>query len=81
MDNFEEDFSFWNINSITNFIKENFIQILMLMSVFVIIYLVDYIAFINSSLYGLPSAIPGLINQSNTINIHKKKKYKKQIYG
>ena len=30
MDNFNEYFSLWDINSITNFIKDNFIQIVML---------------------------------------------------
>jgi len=69
MDNFDGEFSLWDINSITNFIKDNVIQILMLLSVFIIIYVIDYITHINAILYGLPSAIPGLPSQNNAIPI------------
>jgi len=69
MDNFNEYFSLWDINSITNFIKDNFIQIVMLLLVFVIIYVIDYINRVNVILYGLPTVIPGLASQHNTLSI------------
>ncbi len=69
MDNFDEEISLWDINSITNFIKDNFIQILLLLSVFIIIYVIDYITHINAILYGLPSAIPGLPSPNTSIPI------------
>jgi len=65
MDTFEDEDSFWNIKSILNFIKENFIQILMLLAVFAIIYTVDYISNINSAIFSMPSAIPGLPSLQN----------------
>jgi hypothetical protein len=50
MEIIEEDneFSIYNFNSIINYIKENFFQILLLFLVFFIIYLVDYITNINT---------------------------------
>jgi len=66
------DDSVWDVNSIINFIKDNYIQILLLISVFVIIYIVDHISNINAILYGLPSAIPSQVKLSK-----KKKKIKK----
>jgi len=55
----------WKMNSIINFITENFIQLILLMLVFVIIWLVDYIANINIKIYNMPSPIPGLSVSSN----------------
>lgn len=66
------DDSVWDVNSIINFIKDNYIQILLLISVFVIIYIVDHISNINAILYGLPSAIPGQVKLTK-----KQKKSKK----
>ena len=87
MDNFNEYFSLWDINSITNFIKDNFIQIVMLLLVFVIIYVIDYINRVNALLYGLPTAIPGLPNQQNTLPISniekvvkKKNKHRNKVF-
>lgn len=60
MDTFDDDLSIWNMNSILAYIKDNFIQILMLLSVFLIIYGVDYISNLNSMIFSMPSAIPGL---------------------
>ena len=57
------DDSVWDVNSIINYIKDNYIQILLLISVFIIIYIVDHISNINAILYGLPSAIPGQTKQ------------------
>ena len=55
------EFFVWDVNSIINYIKDNYIQILLLISVFVIIYIVDHISNINAIVYGLPSAIPGQV--------------------
>lgn len=87
MDNSENELSIWDINTIVDFIKNNYIQIIMFLSVFIIIYVVDYISNINSVLFGLPSAVPGLsATQSNNqtkkanvnMNFSKKKKHHKK---
>jgi hypothetical protein len=54
----EDDFSIYNFNSIINYTKDNFFQILLLFLVFFIIYLVDYISNINT-----------MISQINSMNI------------
>ena len=60
MEIIEEDneFSIYDFNSIINYTKENFFQILLLFLVFFIIYLVDYISNINT-----------IISQINSMNI------------
>jgi hypothetical protein len=47
---YEDDFSFYNMNSIINFVKNNTIQIFLFLLVFIIIYIVDYISNINTML-------------------------------
>ena len=74
MDNFEEDFS------LGSFIKNNFIQIIMLLAVFIIIYVIDYVSYMNSMLYGLPSVIPGITGPNNNIQQMVKKKKKHSIH-
>lgn len=60
MDSIEyEDFSFKNINSIINYIKNNWFQFLLLFLVFIIIYVVDYISNINTMIFAIPTPIPG----------------------
>jgi len=49
-ENYEDDFSFYNINSLIDFVKNNIIQILLFLLVFVIIYIVDHISNINTML-------------------------------
>jgi len=49
-ENYEDDFSFYNINSLIDFVKNNTIQIFLFILVFVIIYIVDYISNINTML-------------------------------
>jgi hypothetical protein len=84
MDASDDELSIWNMNSIVTYMKDNFIQILMLLSVFVIIYVVDHISNINSAVFSMPSAIPGLPSlqnkQPNIImkNIKGKRHYKRQ---
>ena len=80
MDN-EERETFWTIQSAFSFVVDNWIQILMLLGVFVIIYVVDRISNINSAIFSMPSAIPGLpgmqpkniIVKNNYIKKNKKK--------
>lgn len=84
MDNSESESSVWDIKTTIDFIKNNYIQILMFLSVFVIIYVVDYISNINAVLFGLPSAVPGLPANNQTkkatgnMNFPKKKKHHKK---
>ena len=54
----ENDFSIYDFNSIVNYVKENFIQILLLFFVFCIIYIVDYISNINIILMAPISMMP-----------------------
>jgi len=69
-ENTEEDIN------IIEYIKENYIQFLLFISVFFIIYLVDYISNINAQIFVMPSPIPGLPQPSIGINAKKKIKIK-----
>jgi hypothetical protein len=72
-----EELSIWNIKSIMDYIKENFIQILLFISVFIIIYIVDYISNINAVLFSMPPPIPGIENkklQPVKLQVPKKRK-------
>jgi hypothetical protein len=77
---YNDDLSIWNIYSIINYIKENFVQFLLLLSVFFIIYFVDYLNNINAALGNLSATVPGLSNINNQIQQHTalKKNIKKQ---
>lgn len=72
------NFSF-DINSITNFIIENYKQILLFILVFIIIYVVEHITYYNTLLYGLTTTtgLQTAQNQPNKINKPKKIKNKK----
>lgn len=72
--NYDETYIF-NFNNVINYIKENFIGLLMLICVFLIIYIVDHINYVNSKLFSTPSPIPipGIIS-NNVQNIIKKVK-------
>ena len=63
MDNFnynnETDSILYNIKNSINYIIENHEKFILLAMVFIIIYFVDYITYINSILYTTP-VIPGL---------------------
>ena len=54
------DFKVDDIYSIINFMKENYIQLFLLLLVPIIIYVVDHISNINAVLFGMPSPIPGV---------------------
>ena len=74
-----EEFSIYNINLLINFIKNNFIQIILFILVFVIIYVVDHITNINAAIFAMPSPIPGVsaIQPKSQIKIPKGKRIKK----
>ena len=57
----------WNVYSITNYIKENLLQICLLIIVVIIIYVVDHISQINAVIYGV-SQIPGIPASNTTSN-------------
>lgn len=62
-----------------DYIRENYIGLLLLLLAFFIIYVVDYISRINALIFAMPSPIPG-ISSSSTIQppkLHKKKNKKR----
>ena len=69
------------VSFILNYLKENFIGLSLLLSAFLIIYVVDCISQINLSLFAMPSPIPfqsPIISSSNLSKIiPKRKKHKK----
>lgn len=56
---YDDNFSFWNFNSVVNFYKDKYLQIFLFFSIFVIIYVVDYISNMNAMIFAMPSVIPG----------------------
>jgi hypothetical protein len=75
MDNIDnEELSFNNIDSVINFIKNNWVQLLLLILVFIIIYVVDYISNINAIIFAIPSPIPSIQHVKENINKIKKGK-------
>jgi hypothetical protein len=56
----EPDLSIYDFNSIINYIKNNFIQILLLLFVFLIIYAIDQISNINTMLMAPITMMPGI---------------------
>jgi len=70
-----ENLSEWDLISIINFIKDYFIQLLLLILVFVIIYIVDHISNINTIIFSTPSVIPN--SKSNIIHPKRRKTLKK----
>jgi hypothetical protein len=68
---------FISINSMIEYISENIIGLLLLLLTFIIIYLVDYISYINSILTIVPSPVPGLQINKNNIKPAKSRKVKK----
>ena len=49
----------FDMNSIIDFIIENYKQILLLLLAFLIIYVVDYITYYNGLFFSMPSVVPG----------------------
>jgi hypothetical protein len=69
---FHGDIFKWNIYTIIKYIKNHYIQFILLLFVFIIIYVVDYISNINAMIFTMPSAIPGVIAPTNKITTPKK---------
>lgn len=62
-----------SLDSIIEYVSENVMGLLLLLLTFVIIYLVDYISYINSLLNIVPSPVPGLQINNNNIHLNKQK--------
>ena len=74
-----QEYTFDNFESIIKYIQNHSIQILMLLTVFIIIFVIDHISNINAILFGIPSAIPNMPPQTNTnAKINKKGKKAKK---
>ena len=63
------------INASIKYIIENYEKFILLLSVFVIIYIIDYISNINSLTYGI-TQIPNITNNLSTIKTQNKSKNK-----
>ena len=74
----EPELSIYDFNSIINYIKNNFIQILLLIFVFLIIYTIDQISNINTMLMAPISMMPGITQQPQQIKIPKGRKRSKK---
>lgn len=53
-----DDFNIWDIKSVFKYIISKPIEFLLLLFVFLIIYFVDYISQINTTIYGMSQSIP-----------------------
>lgn len=78
MNDDEPDLSIYDFNSIINYIKNNFIQILLLLFVFLIIYTIDQISNMNTVLMTQISMIPTTTQQQQQINTSKGRKRSKK---
>ena len=75
----EPELSIYDFNSIINYIKNNFVQLLLLVFVFFIIYIVDYISNINTILMSPISMMPVIPQQQlQKIKIPKGRKTSKK---
>ena len=70
-------FSF-DINSIANFIIDNYKQLLLFILMFVIIYVVDHITYYNALFNGITTSVPGLQHAQNNPNQIKSNAFKKK---
>jgi hypothetical protein len=60
MDSYNNDTFLSNIKDSINYVIENRDKFILLLLVFVIIYFVDYITYINGILYSSPNSVPAL---------------------
>jgi len=74
----EPDLSIYDFNSIINYIKNNVIQILLLIFVFLIIYTIDQISNINTMLMAPITMMPIITKNPQQINMLKKRKMSKK---
>ena len=74
----EPELSIYDFNSIINYIKNNFIQILLLLFVFLIIYAIDQISNINTMLMAPITMMPIITKNPQQIKIPKGRKRSKK---
>jgi hypothetical protein len=70
-----EEYDDWTIGSIMTYMKDNIIQIILFLSVFVIIYVVEHITQFNTMLYSSPP--PTLVQNKGVKTTKNSKKVKK----
>ena len=67
-----------DLNTIGKYIQDNYVQLMLLLGMFILIYWIESLTRINNVLYSIPSAIPGITIPSNAnIKSMKKIKHKK----
>ncbi len=66
----------WEFNSVINYIVFHYKQFILLLIVFIIIYMVDYVSNINSIIYGVVQ-IPGINSKDTSKKASNPKKNKK----
>ena len=71
----DADIDFFDVNSIIQYILSNYTQFLLLLVVFVIIYVVDYISNVNNILFSATQMMPVI---HDSINPGKNKKTNKK---
>jgi hypothetical protein len=76
MDSYNNETFFSNIKNVINYFIENHHKLLLLLFVFVIIYGVDYISYINTLLYNTTSSVPSLNATTPPLQNFKKTKGK-----
>ena len=64
--------------NILEYVKENFYGLILLLSIFFIIYFVDYITRLNNIIYSTPSIIQGLTFVNASPQKISKRKFKKR---
>ena len=69
----------WNMYTILNYIKVHYIQFILLIFVFIIIYTVERITNINAALYGITTSLSSTSIKANNTIIPKKIKNTKKI--
>ena len=57
-------YTFWNFSELSNFILQNYKQLLLFAFIFIIVIVIERITLFNSLIFTSPSAIPGLTNTS-----------------
>lgn len=67
----------FTLQTLLEYIRENFYGLLLLVFAFYIIYIVDYISHINTLIFAMSSPIPGVSSTLNNIAITKTNKSRK----
>ena len=70
-----DQYTFWNFTELYDFILHNYKQLFLIVSIFIIVFVIEKITHYNSFMFSSPSVIPGLSNISNN-NLKKDKKKK-----